>query len=309
LQEMIFLFPGSIKPLNAANLQIKPLITTGQNTGYVLADDVMQRNFFGGRGGINPRRHQVPTREEYILAVHVKGTLKDAMPLADKEPETAAEAGKPAEAKGEKKIDVVLVADMDVIGADFFELRNQAGDPNRGDVSLNPDNVTFVLNSIDELADDQRFISIRNRRPAHRTLETVDKVTEGARREALENREKLVREYDDQIQKLDKEFQEQIKKLQDRKEIDPQQMMQELAILTEKTQRQKQVLTDKLQKERDRKMAEIERSLALKVRDVQNRYKMWAVFLPPIPPLLIGLAVFFNRRAGEREGVARSRLR
>jgi hypothetical protein len=33
------------------------------------------------------------------------------------------------------------------------------------------------------------------------------------------------------------------------------------------------------------------------------------LLLPPIAPLLIGLAVLVNRRAGEREGVARSRLR
>jgi len=31
--------------------------------------------------------------------------------------------------------------------------------------------------------------------------------------------------------------------------------------------------------------------------------------LPPIPPLLIGLLVFFNRRSREQEGVQRSRLK
>ena len=47
----------------------------------------------------------------------------------------------------------------------------------------------------------------------------------------------------------------------------------------------------------------------MQVRAVQDWYKLWAVVLPPIPPLLVGLAVFFNRRAKEREGVARSRLK
>jgi ABC-2 type transport system permease protein len=36
---------------------------------------------------------------------------------------------------------------------------------------------------------------------------------------------------------------------------------------------------------------------------------MWAVVLPPIPPLLVALVVFFTRRAREREGVSRARLR
>ena len=42
---------------------------------------------------------------------------------------------------------------------------------------------------------------------------------------------------------------------------------------------------------------------------MQDKYKLWAVILPPIPPLLVGLGVYFSRRAKEREGVARSRLR
>jgi hypothetical protein len=36
---------------------------------------------------------------------------------------------------------------------------------------------------------------------------------------------------------------------------------------------------------------------------------MMAVFLPPIPLLLVALGVYFNRRAKEREGVNRARLR
>jgi ABC-2 type transport system permease protein len=36
---------------------------------------------------------------------------------------------------------------------------------------------------------------------------------------------------------------------------------------------------------------------------------LWAVLLPPIPPLLVAIVVFFTRRAKEREGVSRSRLR
>ena len=42
---------------------------------------------------------------------------------------------------------------------------------------------------------------------------------------------------------------------------------------------------------------------------MQIQYKLWAVLLPPIPPLLVAVVVFFTRRAREREGVAKSRLR
>ena len=42
---------------------------------------------------------------------------------------------------------------------------------------------------------------------------------------------------------------------------------------------------------------------------MQDRYKLWGVLLPPVFPLLVGFFVYFNRRAREREGVAKARLR
>ena len=42
---------------------------------------------------------------------------------------------------------------------------------------------------------------------------------------------------------------------------------------------------------------------------IKNWYKFWAVIVPPIPPLLVGLVVFVRRRLREREGVAKARMR
>lgn len=318
LQEMIFLFPGSIRALNAGGLSIKPLMMTGENTGTVGTEDIMQRSMFG-RGGLNPHRRLIPRREEYVLAVRIEGTLKSsgAIPMSDKPADAAAPAAAPpatapapaTPAAPEKKVDVVLVADIDLMYRDFFDLRNNAGDPNRGDINLNPDNVTFVLNVLDSLAHDDRFIDIRKRRPAHRTLQKVEQVTEGSRQEALANRAKFNAEFEEAKARIEADFRKELEAIKNRKDINPQQLLIEIQMVQENQNRRLQTRIAQLQKERDRKTAEIERQLALQVRGVQNRYKMWAVFLPPIPPLLIGLAVFFNRRAGEREGVARSRLR
>jgi ABC-2 type transport system permease protein len=290
------------------------LAVTGENTGFVLTSELMTSTIFGGRGGLNARRHQIPTREEYVLAVHIQGTLKDNnLPMSDKSPDAgkAPEAGKP-EAAGakpaERTVNVVLVADIDVMYADFFELRNQSGDPNRGEMTLSPDNVTFVLNVLDSLAGDERFIEIRKRRPAHRTLETVETVTAGARQEALQLREKYTKGFEAEKAQAQKEFDDEIKRIEN-SDLDPQQKAIQMEMTRATGERRLQIKLDRLQKDMDIKTKKIDRDLALQVRSVQNRYKMWAVFLPPIFPLLVGVAVFFSRRAGEREGVARSRLR
>ena len=57
------------------------------------------------------------------------------------------------------------------------------------------------------------------------------------------------------------------------------------------------------------KLQEEQRNLNLDKRKIQNKYKFWAVVMPPIPPLLVGVIVFFRRRLREREGVSRNRLR
>ena len=44
-----------------------------------------------------------------------------------------------------------------------------AGRDTEAPVTFDFDNVTFVLNALDELAGDDRFIPIRSRRPRHRT--------------------------------------------------------------------------------------------------------------------------------------------
>ena len=38
------------------------------------------------------------------------------------------------------------------------------------------------------------------------------------------------------------------------------------------------------------------------MRQVQDQYKMWAVLLPPIPPLLVAVVVFFTRRTPRTRG-------
>ena len=44
-----------------------------------------------------------------------------------------------------------------------------------------------------------------------------------------------------------------------------------------------------------------------KIQEIQKKFKLYAVFIPPIPPLLVGLIVFTRRRLREREGISKAR--
>ncbi len=65
---------------------------------------------------------------------------------------------------------------------------------------------------------------------------------------------------------------------------------------------------ERLERDRDRQLAKIERDLALEIRQVEKNYKLAAVALPPIPPLAVGVVIFFRRRSLERIGVPKARL-
>lgn len=45
----------------------------------------------------------------------------------------------------------------------------------------------------------------------------------------------------------------------------------------------------------------------LQIQEIQRKFKLAAVIIPPIPPLLVGLIVFTRRRLREREGISKAR--
>ena len=100
-----------------------------------------------------------------------------------------------------------------------------------------------------------------------------------------------------------------IKSIEERKDLDPRMKAINVEMARRDGQRRLDVRVAAQQQERDRKIDSIDRNLALEVRKVQNWYKLLAILIPPIPPLLVAFFVFFHRRQAEREGVDKSRFR
>lgn len=313
LQQLLLLCPGSINQKSSSKLKFQKLVQTGKQTGTVAQSELFAMSFFGA-GGINPARRQKVTGNEYALAAHISGvpgsSAKDphaghGHPHGEKKDDE-----KKDEKKEEKKeINVVLVADVDVVSSAFFNIRNQGPNPDM-DMHLDLDNVTFVLNVIDSLGSDDRFIDIRKKRRIHRTLTAFEKQLEDSRTEVQEAREKFREEYTKAVEAEEKKVNVRLEKeIKKDPNIDRRQF--EILRTTAQEQLNKIVAVKKaqLEKKRDRDIKDAEAALELKVRRTQNNVKRLAVFTPPIIPLLIGIAVFFTRRSRELEGASRSRLR
>ena len=308
LQHMLFPFPGAISPLNASNMEFTALARTGENTGTVDFNEVMQMNMFGQPGGINPRRRQVPRNMSYIMAAHVSGKLAaDERSTPPGEPESAEK-----EAPKQSQVNVVLVADIDLLSPDFFRLREQGSIPEAG-VTFDFDNVTFVLNVLDQLAGDERFIGIRKRRPKHRTLTKVELKTEESRKETAKAREEIKEQRDKVVEEEQQALKDEMAKLQEDMEkqenVNLQAVLTQVATVQKTRQQRLDREIERLDRKRDEDTQRIDGDLVREIRKVQDGYKLWAVLLPPIPPLMVAVLVLILRRYREREGVSRSRLR
>jgi ABC-2 type transport system permease protein len=298
LQEVLFPFPGAISKDEKADVTWTPLVQTGVRSGTIEVEQVM-----GNRGDMRQLRvFEKPGREAMVLAVALE--RKAPAPA-----EGAAPAAAPA------TIRAVVVADIDLLDGRIFGLRNRPDEV----FGLDFDNVTFALNVLDQLAGDDRFLDIRKRKPRHRTLERIEDTVAEAREQADAERQKFIAEFDEaereanaSMQKEVGEFEKKIKEMDSAGDADPQaamQAVQQLASRQRLAQRRLDTKIEQLKRTRDAEVEAVERQLGAKVRQEQDRQKWLAVLLPPIPPLVVAFFVYFRRRALEREGVSKARLR
>jgi ABC-2 type transport system permease protein len=303
LQEVLFPFPGAIAKDDTADVKWTPLVQTGERSGTIEVDQVM-----GNRGDMRQLRvFEKPGREAMVLAVAIerKGA---APPAASAQPDA-----KPA--AGPNPIRAVVVADIDFLDGRIFGLRNRPDEV----FGLDFDNVTFALNVLDDLAGDDRFLDIRKRKPRHRTLERIEDTVAEAREQADIERQKFITEFDEAereanaaMQKEVGDFEKKIKEMETAGDADPQaamQAVQQLASRQRLAQRRLDTKIEQLKRKRDAEVEAVERQLGSRVRQEQDRQKWLAVLLPPIPPLVVAFFVYFRRRALEREGVSKARLR
>jgi len=299
LQEVLLPFPGALAKDEKANIEWVPLVTTGTRSGTIEVEQVL-----GNRGDMRQLRiFEKPGSQAMVLAAFVERVAASV----DEENEEANASS--------KQIRAIVVADIDLMGQQIFGLRNRPDEV----FGLDFDNVTFVLNILDTLAGDSRFLEIRKRKPKHRTLERIEDTVAEAREQADAQRQNYITQFDQaeqeanaDMQKEVGEFEKKIKEMEAGEGADPQaamQAIQQLASRQRLAQRRLDTKLEQLKRKRDAEIEQVERALESTIRREQDWQKWLAVVLPPIPPLVVAFFVFFRRRAQEREGVAKSRLR
>jgi ABC-2 type transport system permease protein len=311
LRHVLMPFAGSLDMIGKTNFEIMPLIWTTRASGYVERVDVFPKGRVGfGSQRMSPdeNRPVIINADQYDLAVRITGELP---PIIQQQPVENAD-GKP-DAVTPAKINVILVADVDMVTPVFYMLRQQGTDPRLG-TNFTFDNVTFIMNAIDSLAGDERFLSVRGRRPEHRALDKFLEMTHIIDDNVAKQREQARNKFKETIKTAQKEMRDNVDKLalelQEKSErLTMQELLSRVKAMEMAAQKKLEAQTEELQRELTQKELELEVQRQDDLRYQQGVIKALAIMIPPTPLLLLASAVFFQRGMRETVGTSKKRLR
>ncbi|HEV7282520.1 MAG TPA: Gldg family protein [Pirellulaceae bacterium] len=330
IEEVLFPMPGGIE--KAANfpegMEFVPLVTTGDRTGTVGFQKFLQEQ----RDPVKLQQTRLAgaTGEKYVLAALVQAAdwkpedRAEATPGATdaenvEEPAADDEAAEDAAAEEADKPRAIYVADVDLLAGDFVALRAR---PDQ-EIGWQMENITFVLNILDELSGQTEYLDIRKKKVRHKNLTVVENLRKEYRSRELERRKELQQAIGEETTKAEaardetvEKFQSTVQELQNRRAAGEQVSQSELREAMLQLQMNEQLAEQRFQRKAEEMAREfqddidqIRRGTALSIERRQNAFKAYAIGLPLIPPILTGLAVFLIRRYREREGISSARLK
>jgi len=264
------------EPVDDGNTEFVPLMTTGANSGTLRWNQLVQRTLFGTM--LAQGLPHKPSEDVYTLAAKLTRT-SETDPLR-----------------------AIVIADVDMMGEQFFELRR------RGIESLSFDNVTFLLNAVDELAGDESFIALRKRRPKHRTLEAVEARTRVYEQQRVGETEAAQATAERRLAEAQARLDAAVERLRRRPDLDEQTRQIMIENLRAAEERRLQVARANVEDERDRQIENARATMEASVRRIQNTIKLLAVGLPPIPAFLILVFVSLRKLKRERVRISTDRL-
>lgn len=276
LQELVMLYGGHVSQTEGSELEFLPLSQTGEDSGTNLWFRLVQNSVFGPQ--LNTNLPHEPDEERYVTAALVRPKEGQDGPRA------------------------IVVADVDAMGEQFFQLRSQ------GLGNLEFDNVTFLLNCVDQLAGDESFIDLRKRRRKHRTLTTVESLTEAFEEQRLEDTQEAEGNAEEQLKAAQERLDAAVANIRERQDLDVNTRRIMIANQQKIENRRLSVARKNIEDEKQRRTDRSKASMEASIRQVQNSIKIAAVALSPAPALALFIFVSLRRLRREQAAVSKDRL-
>ena len=282
LQEVMLFFSGSIKERKVREgkektLEFRPLLLTGRSSGVLGWDDLVKSSMFGMNIDPNPTREMDDS--VHVLAAQIV-SAKDSK---------------------EDTINVIYVADTDIISDFFFHLRETK------QFNLDLDNVTFVLNAVDQLAGDAAMIDLRNRRPKVRTLTAIEQQTKNFTKQANEERQAAADEAKKALKDAKARLADKVDKIKKDESLDEDSKMQRLVMAQQEESRRLEVEEANINQTKEKKIETSKTTMDRRTREVESSYSTRSLLLSPIPAIVLGLVVWLIRLNNEQRDIAPTR--
>ncbi|MCA9661779.1 MAG: Gldg family protein [Myxococcales bacterium] len=289
LSEVVVLFGGALSAGAGHEAEFTPLLTTGPQSGYNTFEELTNRHILFGVQGPIPTRQRTMTPEPLVLAARITG----------------------AESSGEdapKPRNVIVAADLDMFGDQFFAMHERGGDiDGDGLDDIRFDNVSFLMNAIDALAGDQGLVDLRKRRAMYRRLTRVDDLTKDARQKREDEIQSANAKADADLEQAQKALEAAVKAVNERDDLDQTTKAVLLKSAEEAENRRLAAKREVIKREKEKAISKVEVEHLREVEQVQNRIRLIAVLIPPIPALLMGAFIFGRKRRREREAIPSAR--
>ena len=312
LDRLLLLYAGSIRQQADKKLDVTPLLRTGQVSGVLDWDAMTEMTFdFDPRTRQPSQAYELRTINETLPVIDrtklseedQKEMLEGTRFRTDDESHIVAAHIKPLD---KRVANAIFVADVDLIGNVFFELRQEQF------LNLDLDNVSFVLNAVDVLAGEDAFLELRRRKPPQPSLTKIEEAKESLR----DTERKAVNEAQAELLKEQVKLNQAVKKIEDElneaqinTRSEAAQALQNVAmkLFAEKQRLDKKESELKEELERKKEQAKIEYERA--VRRTENLIRLKAIVLPALPAIALGLIFLAIRLINEHKEIAPERRR
>lgn len=206
-----------------------------------------------------------------------------------------------AKIEEEGVVDAIFVADIDMISDWFFLERENGGLP------FQFDNVSFLMNCIDELANDETYLELRKRRPDLRLLTKLQEQRDQFIREKNEEEREAEKEAEGLIELAQKRFDEERKRIESDPSLSARAKEAQLENIARAEERRVSVARENINREKNDKVKAITRSMERRIHAIEEQARYQALFLSPLPAVVLGLVMMITILMSEKKNVTPER--
>ena len=299
LKELLFFYPGAIRKSVDSKFDFQPLVRLGKDSGITPWERLTQMPEQKVRS-IDPRTGQMSVRTTKASSQITMDDLVVIEPnpqsmIDDQDHVLAARIT----GNGDKKVDVVFIADLDFV-SDLYYMQEAA-------LEQQLDNLSLLQNSIEVLAGNDDFVSLRNRRGTPRTLVKLESVFENYRTERARQQEEAEKKMRDELEEEQAKLDKATEEIQANESLSFFQKLQRTSQEASDAQRRFELRKRKLERDLEQTISKLETEEQNRISSVENWTRYTSIITAPLPALVLGIFVLWFRYLNEQKNITPER--